>query len=88
MPEPLSIEEVRSVLEDLKGAITREECRTCDCMQGLLTQLELDAAEDVTGLTAPFKTTLEMMHGCLGCDPCPPGALFAAYIRRRKDERP
>jgi len=83
--EPLSVEEVKAILEELAESMPRDECPTCDCLQGLLTQLELDAAQDVTALTAPFKTPPENMHGCLGCDPCPPAALFAHYIRRRKN---
>jgi len=62
--------------------VRHEQCRTCDCLQGLLTQLERDADEDVTDLTGGMKVAASEMHGCLGCDPCPPGEAFAEYLRR------
>ncbi len=77
-------ENVKAVLDKLKQAVTREECRSCDCLQGLITQLELDAGEDVSHLTTPLKVDRDKLHGCLGCDPCPPGALFAEYIRHQR----
>lgn len=69
-----------------KVAAARPECRSCDCLQGFLTQLELDAHDNITGITAQFKIMPENMHGCLGCDPCPPGALFAEYLRSAAQE--
>ena len=83
MEQRLTAEEVKAILTRLKESIIKEECWSCDCLQGLITQLELDAAEDVTHITAPLVVPREKMHACLGCDPCPPGALFADYIRCR-----
>ena len=81
MAEGLGREGVACVLAELEGAVVKEACWTCDCLQGLLTQLELDAGEDVDGLTGPLKVSREAMHGCLGCEPCPPGEVYSSYIR-------
>ena len=83
MSEKLSRAKVPLHLRTLKSRARRNECRTCDCFQGLLTQLEIDAEEDVTDLTAILKVPTHKMHGCLGCDPCPPGEVFADYLRKR-----
>jgi len=71
------------IIAELENSIARPECLTCDCFQGLLTQLELDCPEGVSDLTGRLKTPTEKMHGCLGCDPCPGGALFAQYLRSK-----
>jgi len=77
---------MQKTITDLLGKLPREECRTCDCFQGFLTQLELDSREDVSDIIAPLKVSRDKMHGCLGCDPCPPGAAFSKYIRRMKKD--
>ncbi len=77
----LSRTQVQAVLERLQRVVRHDPCWSCDCLQGLLTQLELDAGEDVTDLTARLKVPRDRMHGCLGCDPCPPGAVYADYLR-------
>jgi len=75
--------EAGALLADLLPRLPREECQTCDCFQGFLTQLELDAIEDIDDLLAPHRVDRDAMHGCLGCDPCPPGSAFAEYLRSR-----
>jgi hypothetical protein len=55
--------EVRAILEALRAAIERDECWTCDCMQGFLTQLELDAEQGVKALLMPLKVSRSQMHG-------------------------
>jgi len=81
MSEPLSTEEVEAMLTALRKAVGREECWSCDCLQGFLIQLEMDAEPSAAELTEPLKVPSAQMHGCLGCDPCPPGAAFADYLR-------
>ncbi len=83
MSSGLAVDDVRSLLEKLRRSAIREECWSCDCFQGFITQLELDAADDVKNLTDCMKVTHDEMHGCLGCDPCPPAVVFAEYLSRK-----
>jgi hypothetical protein len=58
-----------------------EECRSCECFLGYLTQLSMDAEEDARELLSPHLSARVKVHGCLGCEPCPPAAAFAEYLR-------
>jgi hypothetical protein len=86
MEQSLTAKEAEAFLARLKESIIKEECWSCDCLQGFIVQIELDATEDVTHLTAPFVVPKEKMHTCLGCDPCPPGAIYSHYIRCRMNQ--
>lgn len=77
----LARKQVASLLSRLRGVVRHEPCWTCDCLQGFLTQLELDADQDVSDLTGELKIDRDEMHRCLGCDPCPPGEVYAGYLR-------
>lgn len=77
----LSRNQIQEIINDLENSVVRPECLTCDCFQGLLTQLELDCLEDVRDLTDRLKIPRKKMHGCLGCDPCPGGELFTTYLK-------
>jgi hypothetical protein len=83
----LTIEEIDAILQGLEAALPHAECRTCECLQGFLTQLGLDAPEDTGALIRPWLTPPGQVHGCLGCDPCPPGDQFAAYLRGPNSSR-
>jgi hypothetical protein len=80
MSKPLTLIEAKAYLDRLKTSVAKKECWSCDCMQGLLTQLELDCPQ-ATELVDPLKVPARQMHSCLGCEPCPPGAVFAEYLR-------
>ena len=82
MNDRLTQESVGRVVRDCVAGFPRDECRTCDCFQGYLTQLEIDATEDVSDIVGPFKVTNEEMHACLGCDPCPPGTTFSEHLKK------
>lgn len=84
MVKELTREQVASRVREATAWLPHDECRTCDCFQGFLTQLELDAADDVSDITVPWKVNRGEMHGCLGCDPCPPGAAFAEYQKQSR----
>ncbi|MFP3937144.1 MAG: hypothetical protein ACLFVW_02290 [Phycisphaerae bacterium] len=78
----LSRENVSDLLQQLRGAMRHRACWTCDCFQGFLRQLEMDADEDVSDLMDPLKVSADEVHGCLGCDPCPPGEVYTEYLRK------
>ena len=73
------------IINELESRISKKECLTCECFQGLVTQLELDSSENIYDLTEHLKVTNEKMHRCLGCKPCPGGDLFAEYLRCKND---
>lgn len=79
----LPARQVKQLIVRLEGAAEQEACWSCECLQGFITQLELDAAADAKGLLEMYEVRREKLHGCLGCDPCPPGDLFAEYQARR-----
>ena len=80
MDQKLSFEDVRNILENLKKSIPRSECLYCDCFQGFIAQLELDADNNVIELTDPFMLPLSQIHGDPGCELCPPREAFSKYI--------
>lgn len=84
MSKRLSFDRARDCVKQLEELVSRKECWSCDCLQGLLTQLELDCCE-IAAVVKSLKVPTEEMHGCLGCDPCPPGEAFARYIRRQNE---
>ena len=80
MDQKLSFDNVKNILENLKKSIPRSECLACVCFQEFITDLELNADNDVTILIDPFIVPLSQIHGDLGCDPCPPAKVFYEYI--------
>ena len=80
--DSLSTQDVENMVKNVMADIPHEECRTCDCFHGFLTQLVLDAGEDAASIIDQFKIDRDQMHGCLGCDPCPPGSAFARYLKQ------
>jgi hypothetical protein len=81
--KPLTAEDIGALLVRLKDALTRPECRSCECLQGFLSQMELDAAPDAKPLLTKQRVPPKKICACLGCEPCPPAAIFAEYLLRR-----
>ena len=81
--KPLTPEKAKTVLEKLEQAAELEACWSCECLQGVITQLELDAAENMRPFLEIYEVRREKLHGCLGCRPCPPADLFSEYCRQR-----
>lgn len=79
----LTADDVRRLLKLLREDLPRQECTTCDCLLGFVTQLQIDAVEDVSHLVAAWQVPREEMHHCLGCDPCPPAEVYSDYLRRK-----
>ena len=82
----LNKDKVRAIVQELENSVGRPECLPCDCFQGLLTQLELDCSEDISDMVSRLNIPTEKMHGCLGCNPCPGGALFAQYLKSQNND--
>jgi hypothetical protein len=79
--EDLSTLQVKTLIENTIDAFPHEECATCECFLGYVTQLELVSDEGSKQFLNRHKPRRMEVHACLGCDPCPPGDHFAAYLR-------
>ena len=75
----------RVLLEALKPWLANGRCRTCDCLQAALAHLELDGDEELRAFIAPHRVPPDQMHGCVGCDPCPPAATWSLLLREFED---
>ena len=82
-PKSLTVGQVRKLLGQLELAATREACWSCECLQGFIAQLELDASEEAKPLLEVYEVRPERFHGNLGCQPCPPEEVFASHARGR-----
>jgi hypothetical protein len=83
----LKQKDVQKLVDEILRSIPHEECRTCDCFLGFITQLELDAQEDVSTIANPLKVSRDRMHSCLGCNPCPPAEAHSDYIRKNQNRK-
>jgi hypothetical protein len=82
----LTKEEVQALLTQLEERVGRPECWSCECLQGFIAQLELDAADDAKPLLARYKKTSAEVQRCQGCEPCPPAEIFAAYLIHKREK--
>jgi len=72
---------IKELVEELKGSVIREECRTCECFQGFIAQLEMDFENILPDADLhDMKVEPEKMHCCLGCSPCPPADVYSRYL--------
>jgi hypothetical protein len=62
----------------------QDVCWLCECMQGFLMQLQLDGDQEAAAFTRSLTVPSASLHGCLGCDPCPPADEYAEYIRGKQ----
>ena len=76
-------ESIKQILSRLRDYLPRDECWTCECLQGYLTQLEIDATDPASRKAIEdVRIPNSRLHSCLGCDPCPPADQFALYLQR------
>jgi len=80
----VSKEETEDLLMQLKEAVPRQDCWSCECLQGFIAQLELDAAEPAKSLLAKYEADPSQVHRSLGCEPCAPAEIFAEYLLRTR----
>lgn len=80
----LTVREVEKLLNELEASIARPECRTCECFQGFLAQLEGDCEPAALPKIQSMEVPDDQLHSCLGCDPCPPADVYTRYLIERK----
>jgi len=79
----LSRQEVQIFLEEAADSFPHGACLECECFLGYVTRLRIDADATSLDLIREYQVERKSMHSCLGCDPCPPGDLYAAYVRKK-----
>jgi hypothetical protein len=86
----LTRDAVHSMLKATEDSFphARDVCSTCECFLGYLAQLRIDSDLTDKDLFTPFKVDRKEMHHCLGCDPCPPGDLYAEYMQKKAAQIP
>ena len=77
----LAREKVQSILAETAADFPHGECLTCECFLGLVVQLRVDSEPAGKEYAEACMVDRKQQHGCLGCDPCPPGDRYAAYMR-------
>lgn len=81
----LGRDEIQALLQAAEDSFPYGECATCECFLGYIAQLRIDSDPADKDLFAPFKFRREDMHKCLGCNPCPPGDLYAEYMKKKQN---
>ena len=76
--------ETQTLLQAAEASFPHGACNTCECFLGYLAQLRIDSDPADKDLFVPFKVDLKDMHKCLGCEPCPPGELYAEYMLKKQ----
>ena len=79
----LTRSEIEQLLTQVEDSFPHGACNTCECFLGYLAQLRIDSDSTDKDLFIPFKVDRKDMHKCLGCDPCPPGDLYAEYMKKK-----
>jgi hypothetical protein len=79
----LTRQELQNFLANAADSFPHGACLTCECFLGYVTRLRADSDETSQDLIGGYRVERNSMHSCLGCDPCPPGDLYAAYIRKK-----
>jgi hypothetical protein len=83
MPK-LGRNEVQALLQAAVDSFPHGECKPCECFLGYLAQLRIDSDSAGKDLFTPYKVDRASIHRCLGCDPCPPGELYAEYMQKKQ----
>jgi hypothetical protein len=83
MDEKLTSDKAKDLIEIAIGSFPHEACSTCECFLGYMAQMRVDGDEQVIQLIVNLQPERSQQHTCLGCNPCPPGDLFATYQREK-----
>ncbi len=83
----LGQDEIQTLLQGAEDSFPHGHgvCNTCECFLGYIAQLRIDSDSASRDLFAPYKVGRKDMHKCLGCDPCPPGDLYAEYMKKKQN---
>lgn len=84
----LTREDIQTFLAVASDSFPHDACLTCECFLGYVTRLRVDSDKESQDLIAEYRVERNTMHSCLGCDPCPPGDLYAEYVRKHKPNSP
>lgn len=76
-------QEVQDFLAVAVDSFPHGACLTCECFLGYVTRLRIDSDETSRDLIREYQVERNSIHSCFGCDPCPPGDLYAAYVRTK-----
>lgn len=76
--------ELQQLIGQGEDSIAHGICYTCECFLGYLAQLRMDSDPPDRDLLLPFQVEHNDMHRCIGCDPCPPGDLYARYMKKKQ----
>jgi hypothetical protein len=82
MPK-LGRNELQELLKEAEDSFLHDMCNTCECFLGYFAQLRIASDPADKDVFLPFKVDRKDMHHCLGCDPCPPGDLYAKYMKKQ-----
>ena len=80
----LTRKEVQDFLAVAADSFPHGACLTCECFLGYVARLRVDSDETSRDLIGEYQVERTSMHSCLGCDPCPPGDLYAEYTRKKQ----
>jgi len=80
----LKRQEVQIFLAEAAESFPHGACLTCECFLGYVVRLRVDSEETSRDLIREYQVERNCIHSCLGCDPCPPGDLYAAYVREKQ----
>ena len=84
--QKLNQDELQSMLHEAEDSFPHGmDCNLCECFLGYVAQLRIDSDTAYKDLFTPYKVDRKDMHPCLGCDPCPPGDLYAEYMQKKQN---
>jgi len=83
--QKLNQDELQTMLHEAKDSFPHGmDCNACECFLGYVAQLRIDSDATNKDLFTPCKVDRKNMHHCLGCDPCPPGDLYAEHMQKKQ----
>jgi len=72
----LLVSEIKVLLNKAELSFRHDECATCECYLGYVTQLEIDSDPEGQRFLHEYKPGQGQIHSCLGCVPYAPGILY------------